>query len=253
MMTTRIFLILLTFSILTGCDSGRRTNSSDNSDFKTEKNYPNGKPEIVYKQFNDTIINGLTFSFNLKRQLDTLGKITREGYYLNDQAFGLHKFYQDNKVTAIREYILFSVEQIKLLMVIDSLASSSFTSTTTYLNSAYLIDNNDTIENKSSFYKISPQTRITRKDSLRVYIEFFEPQIDIKFVELYFDVPGDTSKVRIVQNPEKSLNFGQPIIKTGNQTISGFAFLHGNTIDNNNGDTLGATRLLYFRKDFEIK
>ena len=115
MMTTRIFLILLTITILTSCDSGRQTNSSVNTDFKTEKNYPNGKPEIVYKQFNDTIINGLTFSFNLKRQLDTLGQITREGYYLNDQAFGLHKFYQDNKVTAIREYILFSAEQIKLL------------------------------------------------------------------------------------------------------------------------------------------
>lgn len=252
-MTTRILLILWTIFTLTGCDSGGRTNTSDNSAFKTEKSYPNGKSEIVYKQFNDTIVNGLTFSLTLKRQLDTLGQITREGYYINDQAFGLHKFYQGNKMTAIREYILFSSEQIELIKDIDSISSASLTAKTTCLNSAYLLNNNDTIESKSSFCKISRQTPLTAKDSLRTYIEFFEPQIDIKFVKLYFDVPGDTSSVRIVQNSGNSLKFAQPINKRGGQTISGFAFLLGNSTDKNTKVTLGATRLIYFKQDFDIK
>lgn len=251
-MKARLALIFLTISALTSCNSGGLTNMPDNSDFKVEKSYPNGNPEIVSKQFNDTSVNGRPFSFSFKRQLDTLGQIEREGYYLNDQAFGLHEFYHENTLTVKREYILLSSENIKFLMVADSVTSESLSPTNTYLNSVCFLDKNDTIESKSSFCKITAQTSMGTKDSLRTYIEFFEAQMEIIYLDLYFDVPGDTSLVRVIQYTGKSLQFSQPVIKQRVQTISGFAFLYGYTIDKNAYDTLAVSRMIHFKRDFEL-
>ncbi len=250
-MNKKILLFQWTIFILTGCNFNSQSNTSDNSEFKIEKIFPNGQSEFVYKQFDDTVVNGKLFSYKLMRQLDTLGQLLREGFYLNDQAYGIHKFYQDNEINVLREYILFSDDQINLLNIIDSITSESLSPNNTYLNSVYYIENNDTVESKSSFYKIIEKSPLKRKDSIMVHIEFFEPQLEIEAYELFFDVPGDTSMIRMVTGYGNNLDFKQPILGSGKQNISGFALLKGYTIDQSSRDTFVATRFIHYQQTFE--
>lgn len=82
--------------------------SCNNQPYKVKSNFDNGNPEVIVKEFPDTIIYGKKFSYIHEINFNENGNTLRKGFYINQIAFGSHSFFENNKLACIK-LILFQI------------------------------------------------------------------------------------------------------------------------------------------------
>ncbi|NVO03048.1 MAG: hypothetical protein HXX09_10155 [Bacteroidetes bacterium] len=240
---------------LISCNFSDKSDSQKEESYFVESRYLDGNPASISKQFKDTIINGKSFNYKFKKQFDSIGNILRIGYFINDKAIGFHQFFENGKLVSIREYKIFSEDQIQFLQGVDLSKAQSLTVDSTFLNETFFFNaNKEIIIDKSSFYKIDLlKSTIFIGDSIKAIIRFFEPKIKIKFVQVYFDIPNDKNNIRLIQNSKNEIKYSYLPMKKGKGKISGFAFISGVLHENNNNKYFRASRMMFIEKNYEVK
>jgi len=253
-MTTHFSLILLGIMFLTACSS-THVDSALESGFEVEQEYVDGSPEIICITFPDTSICGITYNYKLRHWIDTIGNLEREGNYINDQAIGIHKFYKNNQLEYIREYILFSKEQLDLLnTVVDSinLADLDISGEKTYLNASYYISKNDTIESRSHFVTIKQLNHLSEgHDTISFFIKLHEPEYKVSHFQVYYTDLIDTTLLRDIAQNGNHYTFKQSVNKKGNQFIDGLVLMWL-TNDSLATDTMLAWRVTRIHKEIMV-
>ncbi len=203
----------------------------------------------------DTIIHNQIFKFSKRSTFDEAENISRTGKYINNIAFGNHLFYKDNELSIIRKYILLPPDKVDFIKTkIDSIFNE-FCIDSTYLNETIYLDTNfNTIYSKSSTVTINfERKKVKRGDTLRVIMEFFEPQIDIQYLEMYFDIPEDTSMVRIVETPGNSYKYIHNPQNTGINYLTGIVLINGFSKTALPYDTIIASRIIYINEEYNVE
>ena len=205
--------------------------------------------------FKDSIIDGVSERIIFKTKKDSVERTIREGYYLGDAAIGLHKFYLDNGKFIERNYVTWTDDEIELLSNVDSISAVDVQSKRTYLNEAkHYSESGILLEKESSFYSIDLNKEKYRvNDSLTATLTFYEPRIEIEWIELYLNIPNDTSSVRIIEDEGNSITLKRPINADDSEnSVSGFAIISG-SVPNQEQDSLMGSRVVKFEKLYQVR
>lgn len=211
------FTLIITLILLTGCQELTH---------QVESTYDNGNDKIIFYSLFDTIIHGKSFTRKFKIKFNEKGDTLRKGVYIDQMALGEHSFYEKNKVNCKRNYIIpnpFFIDLDNNNEVLD-FGKFKIKEDSTYLNTAVYFDlNGDSIISKSHFYSTkSLKNKWKINDSLEVQLKFHCAGYKVIKSDLYFIVPQDTSKVRLIFDAGDNYTFKRKIHDKDNNRIKGF-------------------------------
>ena len=223
-----------------------------------ESEFENGSLKVIFKKLNDTVINGVNFDQKYKVKFAQNGDTLRKGIYLNNIAFGTHRFYDKNQLNCIRQYIIpdpFFIDLDKRNETIDY-GIYELRLDSTYLNTAVFIDSKGKgLINKSHFYEAKYQKDIWNvNDSLVVDFKFHFPEHKVVKTEMYFVVPEDTSMIKIVIDSENEYRYKRKIFNEEHNKIMGVVDLIAyNESKEITDSTAHMRRIMFIDEEFLIK
>ena len=219
------FLILmLTYS----CSNNNE--KVNNEEWNDVNYYSNGKIKKRCKQIS------FTENVSLCEQYDSLGNLMRTGKYRNDLATGVHKFYNLNhNLECTRQYVIIGGKESYLNQVIRFNAAG------------------DTIKVGSNYFSINEKKdTLTLGETYYATIKLETPVLNPSKMEIYFDVPNDTSSVRIMQAENYIVNYDYTPTHKGEYLLKGKIIEMKIDPTTTKIDTVDS-RILYFRKSYYVK
>lgn len=228
-----IFVFIQLFLLVSCLEQKRIYDVEDRKYYVLESYGPNG--EVRY-YCTDTVDGSIYYKFE-----DSLGRLKREGFFVKGYPIGIHKYYnQEGWLESVEEYV------------------KRDTSIQSYTNQYFHFSKEgDTLKENSNYYKIiSNKDTIELGESYLATIELIAPYFNHSIVEGDFDIPNDSSLVRLKPGSTSSIveyDF-TPSVK-GDYTMKGWLVEFDLNDKRKDLDSLETyqTRKLYFEQHYFVK
>jgi hypothetical protein len=205
-----------------------------------DPNYKSTKQELKWdcefvREVNDTLS-----IIHCKEYYET-GELFREGDYIGEVMVRWHKFYRkDGSLEKEIEYVW-----------LENDSSGTVNQLIRY------DEKGDTLKSRSNYFSINAERdTIVFGDTFKAEIILAAPHWDTSFAEFYFDIPHDTSSLRVLCNGELSVQYDYTPNDTGTMFMSGYLKeFNSDTIDFKNRLTNQGIkyRIMHFDYKYIVK